>query len=193
MGPLITGTDGHMAHGQDVCPKKTAHVSCKAFRTPMYVWTHIGHYDTRDLLETPAPARGVTGSQRSKWAATQMELPGIGLPSLSQYSRTIGQFGFWMFSFNLRFDCSYKWVKALFSQKGCWWSALIHWLLNCLDFETTPSLWTSNALDTDLHWLVPKMFYTSMLSLGCQVAPNHPPCITVPPRPTYLVLEPPLG
>ena len=35
------------------------------------------------------------------------------------------------------------------------------------------------------------MFYTCMLSLGCQVAPNHPPCITVPPRPTYLVLEPP--
>ena len=21
----------------------------------MYVWTHIGHYDTWDLLETPAP------------------------------------------------------------------------------------------------------------------------------------------
>ena len=47
------------------------------------MWTHIGQYDTWDLLKTPAPWQRVDWQSAIRVAATQMELPGVGLPSLN--------------------------------------------------------------------------------------------------------------
>ena len=44
------------AHGKNLLVHIKQKTSCKVFRTPT-IWTNIGHYDTWDLLETPAPCQ----------------------------------------------------------------------------------------------------------------------------------------
>ena len=163
------------------------------------LWHKMGHmgvsWDT-------CPLQGLTGNQPSESATTQMELSGIGLLSLSQYSGqdmcflTIGfvsrtgvffQFEIWSLTMS-----QIPLLTRVFEElMMCPDSPMCHpWIAYILKpplLGGVQKLWTL----LNIFWIGPKTFNTCMLSLWCQVPSNHPLCITVPPRRPYLAWEPP--